>query len=144
MASGTATTLTAQDRTALRDSVRRLLLDKSKEVDVRRTMETESGFDADLWRQLGEMGITGLMIDEEYGGSGVSSVELEAVMEEAGAALLCSPLLASSVITAELLRALGHAETNKRLLPTIASGECIACSVLTGDAGDWTQTGVAI
>jgi alkylation response protein AidB-like acyl-CoA dehydrogenase len=126
------------------DAVTRLLADKSTEADVRRTMETDSGYDAGLWTQLGEMGVTGLVVDEAFGGSGAGPVELEAVMEAAGAALLCSPLLASGVVAAELLRALGDEDAKTRLLPGIAAGTTIATAALTGDAGTWTEAGVAV
>ncbi len=101
--------LSSDERAALRDSVHRLLADRSTEADVRRTMETESGYDGALWTQLAEMGIAGLLIDEAHGGAGAGPLELEAVMEEAGAALLCAPLVASSVLAAGLLEALGDA-----------------------------------
>lgn len=138
------TTLSAEERTAIQDSVRRLLADQSSESAVRQTMETETGFDAGLWGQLCEMGIAGLMIDEAHGGSGAGPMELELVMEEAGAALLCSPLLASSVIAAALVKALGDADAESRLLPDIASGKRIATAAITGPAGTWTEDGVAV
>jgi alkylation response protein AidB-like acyl-CoA dehydrogenase len=65
-------------------------------------------------------------------------------MEEAGAALLCSPLLASGVVAAELLRALGDEAAKARLLPGIAAGTSIATVALTGDTGVWTPEGVAV
>jgi alkylation response protein AidB-like acyl-CoA dehydrogenase len=136
-------TLSGEERAALRDSVHRLLQDQSSEAAVRAVMETDSGYDAALWQSLAEMGVVGLIIDEAHGGSGVGPMELEAVMEEAGAALLCSPLLAS-VIAAKLLQALGDDVVSDRLLPAIASGKTIATAVLTGDAGTWTEEGVAI
>lgn len=120
------------------------MVDESTEAAVRTVMETDSGFDEKLWQQLGEMGVTGLIIEERLGGSGVGPMELEVVMEEAGAALHCSPLLASGVIAAELLRALGDPATSDRLLPEIASGKCIASAVLTGDGGTWTAEGVSV
>ena len=119
-------TLSAEERTALQDSVRRLLADLSTEADVRRTMDTVSGYDEGLWRKLAEMGIVELTIDEAHGGAGAGPLELEIVMEEAGAALLCSPLLASGVLAAELLRALGDEAANARLLPGIAARTTIA------------------
>jgi alkylation response protein AidB-like acyl-CoA dehydrogenase len=137
-------TLSAEERTALRDSVKRLLTDECTELAVRSTMETDAGYDSKLWRQLGEMGIVGLMVDEAHGGSGVGPMELEAVMEEVGSALLCSPLLASGVVAAELLRALGDDAVNDRLLPEIASGGTIATAALTGDSGCWTAEGVSV
>ncbi len=137
-------TLSHEERTALRDSVQRLLRDASDEQAVRATMETDSGYDPGLWQQLADMGVVGLIIDEAFGGSGVGPLELEAVMEEVGAALLCSPLLGSGVLSAGLLQALGDDEANTRLLPGIASGERIAAAVLTGDGGCWTQAGVSV
>ena len=65
-------------------------------------------------------------------------------MEEAGAALLCSPLLSSGVLAAELLRAVGDEAAKSRLLPGIAAGTTIATVALTGDRGTWTPDGVAV
>ena len=100
-------------------------------------METPAGYDADLWGRLAEMGIVGLVIDQAYGGSEAGPVELEAVMEEVGAALLCSPLLASGVLAAEFLRALGDESAETRLLPRIADGTLIASVALSAEYGDW-------
>lgn len=137
-------TLSTEEREALRDSVSKLMSDASTETAVRTVMETNQGFDPDLWRSLSEMGVIGLITDEKYGGSGVGPMELEAVMEEAGAALLCSPLLASGVIAAELLQALGDEGLNATRLPGIATGETIASAVLTGDSGCWTESGINV
>lgn len=137
-------TLSNEEREALRSSFQRLMNDASSESAVRATMETTSGYDPELWQQMGDMGVTGLIIDEEFGGSGVGPMELEAIMEEVGAALLCSPLLASSVISAKLLTALGDEERNQALLPQIACGKLIVSSVLTGDSGCWTPDGISV
>lgn len=136
--------LSEEERRALRDTVHKLMSDASSEHAVRTAMETEPGFDPALWQQLCEMGVTGLIIDEAYGGSGVGPMEVEAVMEEAGAALLCSPLLASGVVAAEFLQSLADEASNKRLLRNIASGACIASVVMTGDSGCWTPEGVSV
>ena len=125
-------TITAEDRTALTDSLRRLLADQSGEADVRRTMETPSGYDPGLWKALADMGIAGLVIEESYGGVGAGPVELELVMEETGAALLCAPLL-SAVLASGLLQALGDDDGNRRLLPAIAKGAKIATVALAGE-----------
>ena len=136
--------ISADERVAIQDSVRRLLADRCTESDVRRTMETDSGYDAALWGQLGEMGIVGLVVDEAFGGTGAGPIELELIMEEVGAALLASPFLASGVLAAELLRALGDEAAKTRLLPAIAAGASIATVAMTGDAGTWTKAGVAV
>jgi|TARA_B100000315_G_scaffold256029_1_gene300988 alkylation response protein AidB-like acyl-CoA dehydrogenase len=132
------------ERNELQNAVARLLSDRSSESDVRKTMETESGFDAALWQLLAEMGIVGLLIDEQYGGSGAGAMEIERVMEEVGAALLCSPLLASAVLAASVLGACGDEEAKRRLLPDMAKGSSIATLALTGEKGTWTPDGVAV
>jgi alkylation response protein AidB-like acyl-CoA dehydrogenase len=135
---------TPEDRTALRDALRRLLHDHGSEADVRRTMATDSGQDPALWRRLADMGITGLLVAEAHGGSGAGPIEIGMVMEEAGAALLCSPLLSTGVLAVGLLQALGNAEAAARLLPGIADGSRIATVAITGTAGTWTEAGIGV
>ena len=136
--------IAAEDLTALTDSLHRLLQDRCTEADVRRTMETPAGYDPALWAQLAEMGLVGLVIDEAYGGVGAGPIELERVMEEAGATLLCSPLISSAVLAAGLIQALGDEATKTRLLPTIADGSKIATVALAGPNGGWTAGDVAV
>jgi alkylation response protein AidB-like acyl-CoA dehydrogenase len=135
---------TSDDRGALRNALHRLLNDHSGEADVRRTMVTDLGHDPALWQKLAEMGITGLLVDEAHGGQGGGPVEIEMVMEEAGAALLCSPLVSSGVLAAALLQGLGNPEAAARLLPGIADGSRIATVALTGTVGNWVEAGLEV
>lgn len=137
-------TISAEEQVALQDAVRRLLADHCAEADVRRTIEAPTGFDSALWMQLAEMGLSGLIVDPEYGGAGAGPEALERVMEEAGSALLCSPLLSSAVLAAGLLEAIGDVSAKARLLPGIADGSSIATVALTGANGGWTSADVAV
>lgn len=130
-----APTITADDRAALVDSVRRLLADRCTEADVRRIMDTDTAHDPDLWRALADLGLAGLVVPEAHGGAGLGPMELGLVMEEAGAALLPAPLL-SCAIAAELLAACGATDN----LPGIADGTTIATVAFSG-AYDWTRAG---
>ena len=57
-------------------------------------METERGYDPATWAQLSEeLAWTALTIPEEYGGLGMSYLDLHPLMEEMGRALLCAPFL---------------------------------------------------
>lgn len=126
-----ASALAADDCAALLDSVRRLLADRCTEADVRRIMASETGHDPELWRALADLGVVGLTAPEAHGGAGLSAVELELVMEKAGAALLSAPLL-SSAIAAALL-----ADCDGPLARDVASGERIAAVAFAGSF-DWT------
>lgn len=132
--------MTPADRVALVDTVRRLLAEHSDEAAVRRTMASTRGYDPALWQALAELGVTGLIINEQHGGTGLRAAELELVSEEMGAALLCSPFLASPVFAAALLQALAA----PKHLPAIAAGALIATVAVAGSKGTWTRDDVEV
>ena len=137
-------TITTDERMALRTAVRDLLADSCAEQDVRRVMATEEGYDPALWRQLADLGVTGMLIHPDYGGAGLGPVELEAVTEETGAALLPSPFISSSVLAASLIQAAGTADDRQRLLPRLADGTSVGTVALAGPAGSWTRDGIDV
>src|ERR1700761_7613886 len=132
------------ERTALRTAVHDLLDDRCTEQDVRQVMASADGFDRALWRQMAELGITGMLIDPAHGGSGLGPLELGAVGEGTGGAPVPGPPLASGVLAASLIQAAGSAADAGRLLPGIADGTVIATVALTGPAGSWAPRGVAV
>ncbi len=135
----------SEEQEELRRTVRSFLESKSPESEVRRLMETESGYDDAVWRQMGEqMGLQGLHIPEEFGGSGYSYVELIVVLEEMGRALLCAPYFSTVVLAANTLLHSGDDSAKKDLLPAIASGESIATLALTEENGRWDEAGVTL
>jgi alkylation response protein AidB-like acyl-CoA dehydrogenase len=90
-------------------------------------METDEGYDAAVWQQMAEqLGLQGMAVPEEYGGSGFGFVELVAVLEEMGRALLCAPYFSSVVLAATALIESGDDGAQKDLLPGIADGSTIA------------------
>ena len=128
----------------MRESFARLLARHATQADARRAMASDQGYDPALWRQIADMGLTGLIVDTEYGGIGAGPVELECIMEEAGAALLTAPFLSSAVLAAGLLSFAADDAAKARLLPGIADGTRIATVALTGGAGSWTMDGVSV
>jgi len=134
-----------EEQEELRKTVRAFLDSKSSETAVREQMETESGFDPAVWSQMGEqMGLQGLSIPEEFGGSGFSFVELGVVLEEMGRALLCAPFFSSVVLAANALLLSGDEAAKKKYLPGIASGETIAALASTEPSGKWDEKGITM
>ncbi len=129
----------------LRASVRRFLADRAPISAVRELMETTDGLDAGVWRQAGEqLGLQGIAIPEEYGGSGFSFAEQAIVLEELGAALYGGPYLASAVLAATALLASPDEDARKAHLPGIASGELIATLAFTEEDGSWDPDAVRL
>ena len=97
-----------EEQEELRKTVRAFLEAKSSEEAVREQMETEKGYDDAVWTQMGEqMGLQGLHIPEEFGGSGYGYVELGIVLEEMGRSLVCAPFFSTVVLAANATVALG-------------------------------------
>jgi alkylation response protein AidB-like acyl-CoA dehydrogenase len=134
-----------EEQEELRRSVRRFLEDKSPSAEVRRLMETAEGYDPSVWSQMAQqLGLQGLAIPEEYGGSGYTYVELGIVFEEMGRALLCAPYFSTVGLATNAILASGDDAAKKEHLPGIASGETIATLALTEDNGRWDQEGITL
>jgi alkylation response protein AidB-like acyl-CoA dehydrogenase len=129
----------------LRKSVRGFLERYSPESEVRRLMAAADGYDPAVWlRMATDLGLQGLIIPEEYGGSGASWIELGVVLEEMGRSLLCAPFFASVVLAATTVLESDDAAAQAELLPRIADGTTIATVALTEESGSWEETGIAL
>lgn len=108
-------------------------------------MDTAEGFDPAVWKQMAEqLGLQGLAIPEDYGGSGFSYMELAVVFEEMGRALLCAPYFSSVALAANLLLCSGDELAKSEYLPGIAAGTTIATVALAEPAGRWDEAGVTL
>jgi alkylation response protein AidB-like acyl-CoA dehydrogenase len=134
-----------EEQDALRETVRRFCDERSPSSEVRRLMDTTEGFDPDVWKQLSaELGLTGMHIAEDEGGSGFTFVELTIALEEMGRALLCAPFFSSICLAANAIRNVGTEEQRKALLPAIASGDLRAALAFTEPGGEWTLDGITM
>jgi alkylation response protein AidB-like acyl-CoA dehydrogenase len=78
-----------------------------------------------LWTQLGELDLIGLLLPEEYGGSGMSLIEGVALYEELGRALAPTPHFVSAVLSGGVLAEAGSEAQKDQWLRPVASGEAI-------------------
>jgi alkylation response protein AidB-like acyl-CoA dehydrogenase len=132
----------SEEQQDLRDTVRRFLAERAPMAEVRRAMETERGWDAELWKQLvAELGLPGVAIPEAQGGAGLGFAELGLVAGELGRALTCAPYFSSAVLAAGALRHAGSAEARAEGLAAIAAGETAALAVWEA-GGAWDLSGI--
>jgi len=118
----------SEEQSILRDSARGLIGDKAPVSHLRQLRDTRdaSGFSRDLWKTFAEMGFSGLLVPQDFGGSGLGCVEAGVVMEEIGRNLMPSPFLATSVLAASALSRGGSAAQKSEHLPGIADGSLLA------------------
>ena len=117
-----------EEQSMLRDSARGLISDKAPVSHLRHLRDSRdaTGFSRDLWKTFAEMGFAGLLVPEEFGGSGLGCVEVGIVMEEIGRTLMPSPFLPTAVLAVSALSRGGSAAQKAEHLPKISAGSLLA------------------
>ncbi len=116
------------EQVALRDTTRRFLAEKASiSGHVRPLLDDPTGTTEEVWRGLAELGTTGLLVPESYGGAGMTMCEAGVVAEELGAALHPGPWLSSAVAATRTLTRLDDGNgAAAKLFTGIADGTTVA------------------
>ncbi len=133
----------SDEQKQLRDQIRRFLSEKCPSSAVRAVLEGSESYDKALYRGLAEMGVLGAAIPEEFGGSGLSHLELCVVAEELGRALAPVPVSSSIYLAAEFLIQAGTTKQKELWLPKLAAGEAIGTFALSEGQGRTTPARIA-
>jgi alkylation response protein AidB-like acyl-CoA dehydrogenase len=116
-----------QEQEMLRDSAKAFLGENAPVVHLRKLRDTrdETGFSRELWSSFAEMGFTGVLIPEAYGGLGLGHVEAGVIAEETGRTLAPSPFLSTAVLAASAFNLAGTDGQKQKYLPDMAAGKLI-------------------
>ena len=102
------------------------MLEEHCSVDVVRSVEDDpKGYPDELWKQMGELGLNGILIPESQGGGGMSLLEAALVYEELGRAMAPVPHFVSCVLGTGVLLEAGNDAQKDEWLPKIADGSAI-------------------
>jgi alkylation response protein AidB-like acyl-CoA dehydrogenase len=116
-----------EEQSMLRDAARTWTQEKSPVTAFRKMRDSGAplGYDPAAFAEMAEMGWTGVIIPEAYGGSDFGYLSLGLVLEETGRTLTASPLLSSALAAASAI-VLGGTDAQKEAwLPKIATGEAV-------------------
>jgi alkylation response protein AidB-like acyl-CoA dehydrogenase len=128
----------------LRQTVRDVL-ERHCPLSVVRDMEDNpTGYPLDLWTQLGDLDLIGLMLPEEHGGSGMTLVEGVALYQELGRALAPTPHFVSAVLSGGVISSAGSDALRSRWLPDIASGQSVLTPAWLEPESGYSPLGVEI
>ncbi|MEQ8407235.1 MAG: acyl-CoA dehydrogenase [Gammaproteobacteria bacterium] len=122
----------SEDQEMLRDAARNFCQKHTpiKQLRQLRDSRDATGFDRESWRQMVELGWTGMAIPEAYGGYEFGYGGLGVVLQETGRTLTCSPLIASVLLAATAINKMGNESQKAELLPKLVSGELLATLAL--------------
>ena len=134
----------SQEQEILREMVRGVCAEHAPLDVVREIEDDPTGFPPDLWKQIGELGLCGVLIPEELGGSGQSLLEAAIVAEEFGRGLAPSPWFVSSVLGGAVLLAAGSEAQQGEWLPRIAAGDAIFTPAWLEPKGGYGPLGVQL
>lgn len=106
----------------LQAAAKEMLAARFKPARIRELGESDTGFDAEIWRETSELNWPGLVVSEEYGGQELGTVELVVLMEQLGYALAPGPFL-SNTFAALALEHMATDEQRERYLAPLAAGD---------------------
>lgn len=130
----------SEDQGSLLEVATSFCAKRSPIAKVRQLIDDETGHDADVWREIVELGWLGIAIPEAYGGAGLALAEVVPVMEQMGRYLLAGPYY-STTLAAQALIAGGTEDQKRTLLPRLAEG-AITTLALCEAGGDWDLTNI--
>jgi len=110
-----------EEQRLLADSVRRYVANEYSFEARKRIVSSEAGYSARAWASFAELGLLALPIPTEHGGFGGGAVDLLAVMEAFGEALVVEPYL-STILCARMVARGGPDDLGKAHLPAVAEG----------------------
>jgi alkylation response protein AidB-like acyl-CoA dehydrogenase len=99
--------------------------------------QKKTAFIPELYKKTAEVGWLGMMLPEEYGGSGASCIDCAVVFEELGRGPLPGPYFSSGVLAAEIILTGGSQAQKQTLLPEICNGRAIVIPALSDDPIQW-------
>lgn len=126
----------------LKNSAREFLQAECPDTYVRAMEEDARGYTPDMWQKIAEQGWLGLIFPEEYGGVGLTYLDLSVLLEEMGRALLPGPFFSTIVMGGMAIMDAGTDEQKRRLLPQICDGQHIVTLALTEPSARWDAAGI--
>jgi alkylation response protein AidB-like acyl-CoA dehydrogenase len=125
-----------EEQQLIRESARVFFDGSASSERVRAALQTEVGYDRDLWNAMGrEMGWAGTAIPNAYGGAGLGMVELAILQREQGRRLAPSPFFSTVCLAAPIVMEVAHEWQKVELLGRISRGEVRVAAAITGARG---------
>ncbi|MAV25584.1 MAG: acyl-CoA dehydrogenase [Gammaproteobacteria bacterium] len=116
-----------EEQNMLKDAAKDFCTNNTPITQLRRLRDEkdDSGFDTDTWRQMVELGWTGITIPEDFGGLGFGFMGMGVVLQECGRTLAASPLYSTACVGATAIIRGGSDAQKSELLPAVAGGELL-------------------
>ncbi len=112
----------SEEQRLLEETFRSWLAEHAPITRVRELVAAKADPLGALWPELAELGAAGVLIPEEYGGSGLSCLDAGLIAQALGRAVTPAPFLGSAVMAPTALRLAGTPAQQAEWLPRLATG----------------------
>ncbi len=126
----------SEEQQLLQETVAQFIENECPMARLRELFDDETGYDPVLWKGLAELGVAGIHLPGDYGGSELEVLDMAVVAEVLGASAAPVPFLGHA-LASEAIRVAGSAEQQGRMLPPLASGESLATIAFAEVGGVW-------
>ena len=134
----------SEEQQMIIDMTRGMLEEHSSVEAVREVEDDPKGYPDELWKQMGELGLNGILIPESHGGGGQTLLEAAFVAEELGRAMAPTPHFVSCVMSAGVLMEAGSDAQKDEWLGQIANGAAILTPAWLEPQRGFGEVGVAL
>lgn len=132
----------SSDQELLQKTLSRVLADYASLPRIRQYAERQEQRATELWAELTDLGLPGLLIADEFGGSGLDLLDAAVIAECLGEHVAPVPFIAACVLVPLALRDAGSPAQCARWLPRIAAGDLIAGIAVSEHTGAREDAGV--
>lgn len=130
-----------EEQVHFQDALRRQLARSASFDALRRFTESGADFDEALWRGLVEQGVTGILVPEAFGGSGLGLLDAAVAAEALGSACVPAPFTGCAVMATQALLHSAEPRQQQAWLPRIAAGEVRIAVAFAGSLSGQTGQG---
>jgi alkylation response protein AidB-like acyl-CoA dehydrogenase len=134
----------SEEQEMLRSSARDFLGKEAPMTFVRKMMEDDRGFTDAQWKKMADLGWMGLVVPEQYGGSGLDFVDMVVVLEEMGRAVLPGPFFSTVILGGVAITDAGTDAQKQEYLPKMATGDLKVTLAQLEPSGRWDADGIAL
>jgi alkylation response protein AidB-like acyl-CoA dehydrogenase len=133
----------SEDQVMLQRSAAEFLSSECPPSFVREVTRDEEGYPRALYKQMAELGWPGLIVPEQYGGAGMSFLDLALLLEQMGRAVVPGPFFSSAVLATLAIQHGGSSAQKKAWLPRLAAGDVVATLALLEASDRLDAAGIA-
>jgi len=127
----------SEEQEMLKTMARDFLTDKFPKTAIKEIQADETGYSLPLWKEMADLGWQGLVIPDNYGGSGMSFQDLGVLIEEMGRAVIPGPFFATVLLGAYPIMDVGTEDQKSEYLTKIADGSVIFTMALNEADGQY-------